>query len=79
MDAGSSFAISGVLNIFISLVFIALTWWALQTFKFDLFLARPDSAQGKLLLILLSIAIGNGVAEFFRQYLGWSLMLKMFF
>jgi uncharacterized integral membrane protein (TIGR02327 family) len=65
-----------VINILISIVFIAVSWWALQAFRFDLFVVRADSAQAKLLQILLSIFIGYGVARFFMDYLGWSLMLK---
>lgn len=65
-----------VINILISIVFIALSWWALQAFRFDLFVVKPDSAQAKLLQILLAIFIGYGVARFFMDYLGWSLMLK---
>ncbi|MFY0544210.1 DUF1146 family protein [Brevibacillus sp. H7] len=71
--------ISAVLNIVLSVVFIGVSWWALQAFRFDLFVKKPDSAQAKLLQILLSIFIGYGVARFFMEYLGWSLMLKDLF
>jgi uncharacterized integral membrane protein (TIGR02327 family) len=70
---GSSIA---VINILVAIVFIALSWWALQAFRFDLFVHKIDSAQAKLLQILLSIFIGYGVARFFMDYLGWSLMLR---
>ncbi len=71
--------ISAVLNIVLSVVFIGVSWWALQAFRFDLFVKKADSAQAKLLQILLSIFIGYGVARFFLEYLGWSLMLKDLF
>ncbi|MBO8171993.1 MAG: DUF1146 domain-containing protein [Bacillaceae bacterium] len=73
------FGIQAVISILLSLIFIALSWFALQTFKFDLFLHRPDGWQAKTLMILLSIVIGHGVANFFLDYLGWSLMLRSFF
>ncbi|GAB7387913.1 DUF1146 family protein [Bacillaceae bacterium] len=74
-----SLGISGIVSILLSLVCIALSWWALQAVKFDLFLARSNSPQGKILIIFLSIVIGHGVADFLLDYLGWSLMLKELF
>jgi uncharacterized integral membrane protein (TIGR02327 family) len=70
---------SAVLGIAVNVVFIGLSWWALQAFRFDLFVKQPESAQAKLLQILLSIFMGAGVARFFLEYLGWSLMLKGLF
>lgn len=75
----ASFALSGVLNIVLVLVCIALAWWSLQSFRFDLFLKNPKGAQAKMLLILLSIALGYGVASFFIAYFGWATLLKELF
>lgn len=72
----SSFGATGLINIVLSLIFIAVSWWAIQTFKFDLFVKDHKGPQAKVLQILLSIALGHGVARFFMDYLGWSLMLK---
>ncbi|MFM1651220.1 DUF1146 family protein [Brevibacillus sp. B_LB10_24] len=74
-----SFGLSALLTIFISLVCIALSWWALQAFRLDLFVKKPDSAQVKLLQILLSIFLGHGVARFFLDYLSSSLLLQDLF
>jgi len=71
--------VSAVLNIIVSLLLIAVSWWALQAFRFDLFVKKPDSAQVKVLQILLSIFIGHGVTRFFLEYLGWSLLLNRLF
>jgi uncharacterized integral membrane protein (TIGR02327 family) len=71
-----SLGTTGLINILVSLVSILVSWWALQVFKFDLFVKRQTSAQAKVLQILLSIALGHEVAKFFMDYLGWSLMLK---
>lgn len=73
-----SFGVSALVSIVVSIVCIGLSWWALQIFRFDLFVKKADSAQTKLLQILLSIFIGHGVADFFMEYLGWSLMLQNF-
>lgn len=71
--------LTGLINIFISLVFIALSWWALQVFRFDLFFQDYKSPQAKLLQIFVSLALGHSVARFFMDYLGWSTMLKHLF
>jgi uncharacterized integral membrane protein (TIGR02327 family) len=71
--------IYGVVSIILTVLFIALSWWGLQAIRFDLFLKKPDSAQAKLLQILLSLVIGYEVARFFLDYLGWSLMIGRVF
>ena len=63
----------GFLSIVLSIVFIGLAFWALQSFRFEKILKRPTGAQAKLLQILLSIVIGYEVSRFFLDYLGWSL------
>ena len=74
-----TFGMSALLTILLSLVCIALSWWALQSFRFDLFVRNPDSAQSKLLQILLSVVLGHGVARFFMDYLGSSILLQELF
>jgi uncharacterized integral membrane protein (TIGR02327 family) len=68
-----------IANIAIYLLCIALAWWALQEFRFDVLLKRPQSAPAKLLQILLAIAIGHLVASFFIQYLSLSISLNQLF
>lgn len=72
----SSFGATGLVNIVLSLVFITISWWALQSFRFDLFVHSPRSAQAKVLQVLAAVALGHSVARFFMDYLGWSIMLK---
>lgn len=74
-----SFAIQGIVNIVIQLFIIVITWWALQSFKIDLFLKNPNSPQAKALLILLTIAIGSLVGQFFINYLEWASWIKYMF
>lgn len=71
-----AFGVSALVNILVSIVCIGLSWWALQAFRLDLFVKRPDSAQTKLLQIILAVFVGHGVASFFMEYLGWSMMLE---
>jgi len=68
-----------LITIVISILCIGLSWWALQAFRFDMFMKKVDSAQTKLLQILLSIFIGHGVAQFFLEYLSSSLLLGNLF
>lgn len=75
----SYFAYTSLLAITISIICIALTWWALQALKFEQFTHKPKSSQTKTLQIILSIVIGYQLAKFFIDYLGWSTNLKSLF
>ncbi|GAA0367364.1 DUF1146 family protein [Bacillus horti] len=77
--AGNALASAAMFNMVVSLVFIAISWWALQVFKFDLFIRNVNSVQAKLLQLLLSVFIGHGVASFFIEYLNWTTMLRYIF
>ncbi|MFC0216380.1 DUF1146 family protein [Paenibacillus chartarius] len=69
----------GLISITIYLLFIGLSWWCLQEFRFDVLLRRPKSPQAKLLQIFLSIALGYQLARFFLDYLEVSLGLQRMF
>lgn len=79
MDTVSSLGINALLNMILSITLIALSWWALQSFKFDLFVRDINGPQAKLLQILLAIAIGHSVTLFFVYYIQWTQMLRFFF
>lgn len=74
-----SFGQQAIVHIIVHITFIAITWWALQALKFELFVKNAQSAQAKTLMILLTIAIANLVSTFFLDYLNWSKMLKYLF
>jgi uncharacterized integral membrane protein (TIGR02327 family) len=74
-----SIGLTGLLNIVVSIVCIGISWWALQSFRFDIFVRKVDSAQAKVLQILLSIFLGHGVARFLMDYLASSLLLQNLF
>lgn len=65
-----------VLHIVVNIFFIGFTWWALQSFRVDVFLKNPTGPRAKMLLILVTIAIAHLVSQFFLDYLNSSLMLK---
>ncbi|TLS35817.1 DUF1146 family protein [Pseudalkalibacillus caeni] len=74
-----AFGQQAIVSILIHLVFIFITWWALQTVRIDVFLRKPDSPQAKVFMIFITIAIGSLVGNFFLDYYNWSLRLKYLF
>lgn len=70
---------SSLVSMFVSLLCVVLSWWALQNLKLDLVIRYPKSPQGRLLHLLLAIVLGHFVAGFFLDYLGWSGMLRYLF
>lgn len=74
----SYFAYAGLLGIFLTIICTAISWWALQTFRFDLFTTNPKGIQAKALQIILALIMGYLLTLFFIDYLGWSFNLKNF-
>ncbi|MFB5662731.1 DUF1146 family protein [Alteribacillus sp. HJP-4] len=68
-----------VLHIVVSLGFLIVVWWSLQSFRFDVFVRDPEGPKAKMLMILLTIAISQLVTSFFMDYLDGSLMLRYLF
>lgn len=69
------FGQQALLSIISHLVFIAVTWWALQAIRIDQILRPNRVVQARVLYIVLSIAIGSAVSNFFLDYLLWSRQL----
>ncbi len=65
-----------LLNIAAALFFIIIAWWALQALKFEKLVRQPRSPQAKVLQMILSIALGTLVANFFTDYLSWFTLLQ---
>ncbi|MEH7110389.1 MULTISPECIES: DUF1146 family protein [Bacillaceae] len=66
-----------LVSIISHLVFIAISWWALQAVRLEK-LIRPNHVfQARLLYILLAIFIGSTVSNFFLDYLHWSQQLPL--
>ncbi|KIL49778.1 membrane protein [Jeotgalibacillus soli] len=72
-----AFGQQALLSMLIHLVFIALSFWALQALRIDKALKPNRVMQARVLLILLSIAIGSSVANFFLSYSTWSQQLPL--
>lgn len=67
------------ISILVHLVCIAVTWWALQAVNFDPLIRKGKIVQARSLIILLTIAIGTAVADFFLDYLTYSKQLPYLF
>lgn len=63
----------------VHLCFIVITWWALQALNVDKLIRSNRILQARILLILLTIAIGSTVSNFFLDYLGFSNQLSYLF
>jgi len=68
-----------LVSILSHLVFIAISWWALQAIRLDKLLRPNHVFQAQLLYILLAIFIGSSVSNFFLDYLQWSKQLPLIF
>jgi uncharacterized integral membrane protein (TIGR02327 family) len=68
-----------VLSILSHVIFIAISWWALQAVRLDQLLKPNHVFQARLLYILLAIIIGSSVSNFFLDYLQWSQQLPLIF
>ncbi|MDP4162934.1 MAG: DUF1146 family protein [Bacillota bacterium] len=64
-----------LLGIITHLVFIALSWWALQAIRMEKLLRANHVVQARVLYILLAIVLGSSVSHFFLDYLQWSRQL----
>ncbi|MBD8498220.1 DUF1146 family protein [Paenibacillus arenosi] len=75
-DVSMAAGMSGIVNMVIALICIALSWWALQHLKLDLFIRQPQGPQGRVIRLLLAIIMGRAVASFFIDYLTWTNALR---
>jgi uncharacterized integral membrane protein (TIGR02327 family) len=75
----SGFGQQAIISILSHLVFIAITFWALQAFHYEKLLKPNRVFQARVLVVLITIAVGSAVSNFFLDYLTWSQQLPMFF
>lgn len=68
-----------LISMIVHLAFIIVTWWALQALNIDKWIKAGKVIQARVLLILLTIAIGSIVSNFFLDYLLWSQQLPSLF
>lgn len=64
-----------LVSIMSHLIFIAISWWALQAVRLEKLIKPNHVFQARLLYILLAIFLGSSVSNFFLDYLQWSKQL----
>lgn len=72
MDMYQTFGIQAVLGMISHVFFIAVTFYALRCIRVDQLFKKGHTFQIQLVFILLSIAIGSTVSNFFLDFSGWS-------
>jgi uncharacterized integral membrane protein (TIGR02327 family) len=75
----SGFGQQAIISILSHLAFIAITFWSLQAFHIEKLLKPNRVFQVRVLIILITIAIGSAVSNFFLDYLTWAQQLPMLF
>ncbi|WP_226581400.1 DUF1146 family protein [Halobacillus litoralis] len=73
------FAEEAVLSMTSHLIFIIITWRVLQSVNFDAFLRKNRVFEARALLIMITIALGTTVSNFFLDFLSWSNSLIYLF
>lgn len=70
------FGQDALIQIVVNLMFLGLSWWALQSFRFDLFVREPKGLQAIMLRLLTALALAYLVSRFFLDYLQASRLLQ---
>ncbi|MBH0230599.1 DUF1146 family protein [Halobacillus yeomjeoni] len=73
------FAEEAIMNMTSHLVFIVITWRVLQSVNFDAFFRKNRVFEARALLIIVTIALGSTVSNFFLDFLSWSNSLVYLF
>ncbi|MBE3597002.1 MAG: DUF1146 domain-containing protein [Hydrogenibacillus sp.] len=72
--------VESALGIGLALIAITLSYWALDAIHWEKILRlQPKAAQAVWLRLLVSIALGGGVAVFLIYYVRWALGLTLLF
>lgn len=68
-----------ITNITAYIVFIGITFYALQGLRIEQFFKKGKTFQIQLFYIILSVTIGSAVADFFINFLNWSQKIPFIF
>ena len=77
MKTFAGYGQKALLSILSHLVFIAVSWWALQAINFEKFLRKNRVAQARLLFVIGFNCDWVIVSNFFLDYLFWSKQLPL--
>ncbi|GEN54751.1 DUF1146 family protein [Halobacillus litoralis] len=73
------FAEEAILSMTSHLIFIIITWRVLQSINFDAFFRKNKVFEARALLIIVTIALGTTVSNFFLDFIKWSNSLIYLF
>lgn len=79
MDLYTQLGQQALIGIISHLFFIAITFYALQSLRLEQVFKKGKTFQIQVLYILLSIAIGSTVSNFFISFSTWSQQLPYLF
>lgn len=68
--------IQGIAYLIIILAAILLTWWAMQAFRFDIFLREPRSFRARMLQLIIAVVIGYNLAKFLMDYMHFASLMR---
>lgn len=74
-----SLAQDGLIGIVSHIFFIIVTWQVLQSVNFDTLFRKNRLMEARILLVLITIAIGTTVSNFFLDFFFWAQQLRHFF
>ncbi|EOL43548.1 DUF1146 family protein [Enterococcus caccae] len=63
------FGIDAVIRIICHMMFIYVSFWAMQSIRLEQFFKTHQTSQVRLLIVLFSIVIGYTVSSFFLEFL----------
>ncbi|WP_379883033.1 DUF1146 family protein [Laceyella putida] len=75
MNGATQLAMDSLVNILISLGSIVFCWWILMGIRWDVLIRPNQVMQARLLIVVISIVLGHGLASFVIDYLGWSRLV----
>ncbi|CAM3493327.1 DUF1146 family protein [Hydrogenibacillus schlegelii] len=71
--------VESALGIVVALGAIALSFWALEAFRWDRVVRDPKAPQAVWLRLLVSVALGGSAAVFLMAYVRWATGLVYLF
>lgn len=75
----SSIGVTAIISMFSHVLFIYITWIAMQAIHIEKFIRKNKVIEARILVICLAIFIGSSVSRFFLDILQWSQDLMYLF
>ncbi|MDF2946766.1 MAG: hypothetical protein K0S51_1445 [Bacillales bacterium] len=70
---------NAILGICVNLIFIAITWWSLQSLQIDKLFKKGKTMQIQVFYILLTISIAQLASDFVMSYFQYTQGLQYLF